>query len=324
MASSSRSSSIPPLSVGDTVSAGFQLYRENAKQYLGIAAAAVGWTLLPILTLIVIALIAAIVAGATQQPATGIGLFVLAFMAVIVLAVFCFAKSSANSALISRLAFGQLSNQPIDAIESRRFVNSRKWSFLYTQFLVALIVGGVFLGFYLIIALLGVGMVLSAGGMASGSGGNAGAAIVLGLLMFAAVIGLLVLVLWLSARLVGAEVPLAVESQSSAPQSVKRFWSLTKGSVWRIVGVTVVASLITLPIALLSNLFSSVPNAIIEASVPEGPNRVILTLLSTLISFAISLALNILVLPLWQSIKAVIYYDLRNRREGLDLQLRDR
>jgi hypothetical protein len=29
------------------------------------------------------------------------------------------------------------------------------------------------------------------------------------------------------------------------------------------------------------------------------------------------------VMPFWQSIKAVIYYDLRSRREGLGLQLRD-
>jgi hypothetical protein len=30
---------------------------------------------------------------------------------------------------------------------------------------------------------------------------------------------------------------------------------------------------------------------------------------------------QVLVLPFWQSLKAVIYYDLRSRREGLDLRL---
>ncbi|MEH2455538.1 hypothetical protein [Nostoc sp.] len=30
------------------------------------------------------------------------------------------------------------------------------------------------------------------------------------------------------------------------------------------------------------------------------------------------------ILPFWQAIKAVIYYDLRSRREGLGLKLRDR
>jgi hypothetical protein len=28
-------------------------------------------------------------------------------------------------------------------------------------------------------------------------------------------------------------------------------------------------------------------------------------------------------MPFWQAIKAVIYYDIRNRREGLGLQVRD-
>jgi hypothetical protein len=28
-------------------------------------------------------------------------------------------------------------------------------------------------------------------------------------------------------------------------------------------------------------------------------------------------------MPFWQAIKAVIYYDLRSRREGLGLQVRD-
>jgi hypothetical protein len=30
-----------------------------------------------------------------------------------------------------------------------------------------------------------------------------------------------------------------------------------------------------------------------------------------------------LIVPFWQTVKAVVYYDLRSRREGLGLQLRD-
>jgi hypothetical protein len=33
---------------------------------------------------------------------------------------------------------------------------------------------------------------------------------------------------------------------------------------------------------------------------------------------------NAAILPFLQTVKAVIYYDLRSRREGLGLQLRDR
>lgn len=34
-------------------------------------------------------------------------------------------------------------------------------------------------------------------------------------------------------------------------------------------------------------------------------------------------AVHTLVFPIWQTVKAVVYYDLRSRHEGLDLQLRD-
>ena len=42
-----------------------------------------------------------------------------------------------------------------------------------------------------------------------------------------------------------------------------------------------------------------------------------------MIILALSFASGAVVLPFWQAIKAVIYYDLRSRREGLGLKLRD-
>jgi hypothetical protein len=53
----------------------------------------------------------------------------------------------------------------------------------------------------------------------------------------------------------------------------------------------------------------------------DGTGFSVLMLAAT---YAIGLAASVIVLPLWQTIKAVIYYDLRSRREGLGLQLRDR
>jgi hypothetical protein len=39
--------------------------------------------------------------------------------------------------------------------------------------------------------------------------------------------------------------------------------------------------------------------------------------------FAVSILSGALIMPFWQVIKAVIYYDVRARREGFGLQLRD-
>lgn len=326
MASSPGSSPIAPLSPGNVVSAAFQLYRENAKQYLQIALVSVGWSLLPILGLIAIATVAAIVIGATQQPAAGIGLFVLASIAVLVFAFFCFARSLANAALISRLAYGELSNQQTDVAAARRFVKSRAWQFLWVQVRVSLIVLGVILAFYLLGAiLLGILIALTAGGITGAGGGNPLVAFVLAVLLVVLVAVTVVLVLRVSARLFGAEVPLAVEQQSSAGESISRFWQLAEGNVGRIVLITLVAFAVTLPILILSNVVSSVPQAMIEASAQSGTEQyAVLIFLSSIISLAVSLLLNVIVLPIWQTLKAVLYYDLRNRREGLDLQFRDR
>jgi hypothetical protein len=42
-----------------------------------------------------------------------------------------------------------------------------------------------------------------------------------------------------------------------------------------------------------------------------------------MVAYILGLVSGALFLPFWQAIKAVIYYDLRSRREGLGLQMRD-
>jgi len=324
MAVNPGSSPIAPLSPGNVVSAAFQLYRENAKQYLGIALVSVGWSLLPFVGFIAIAIIAAIVIGATQQPTLGIGLGVLAVIAVVVFAFFCVARSLANAALICRLAFFETANQRVDLAEARRFVNSRKWNFLGVQVRVGFIVAGIVFGFYLLIGLLAVIVALAAGGR-GGGGGNPAIALIFGLLIVALVVVAVVVFLRFSARLFGAEVPLAIEDNMSGGSSISRFWTLSKGSEWRIILITLVAFAATLPVLILSNIIQAVPQGMIEGTAQQGTNEyAVLTLITSLIAIVISLLLNVLVLPLWQVLKAIVYYDLRNRREGLDLQIRDR
>ncbi|MBW4619194.1 MAG: hypothetical protein KME17_07520 [Cyanosarcina radialis HA8281-LM2] len=46
-------------------------------------------------------------------------------------------------------------------------------------------------------------------------------------------------------------------------------------------------------------------------------------LFSIVVFYILMLAINLLALPLWQSVKAIIYYDLRIRNEVLGLHLRE-
>lgn len=330
MTQSRSSSSAGSLSVGNVVSTGFQLYKKNAKQYLSISLAAIGWTLLPLLALIAIGFIAAIIVGATQNSGAGVGIFVLGVIAVIVLGVFCFAKSLVNSALISRLAFGELSRQTEPLESARRFVNSRKWNLLWLQVLMFLIAFGIAMGFYIALAIVGGVLFAVGGGLSGGSNGGI-VGLILGLLFVVIVIAAIVGGCWLGAHLFASELPLAIEPQSSATESIGRFWSLTTGNVWRVFGVALVAGLITFPVFLFSQLVSYVMQilvGVLTAQTSQDPSSFavtgILTVALSLVSVAISLLVNVLVLPFWQVTKAATYFDLRSRREGLGLQLRDR
>lgn len=320
MSQGSRSSQ--PLSVGNVVSTGFQLYKKNSKQYLGIALAAIGWTLLPILVLIAFILIAGIVSASnqslSQSLSSALGIVALGIIVTIVVAVFCVRNYYKNTALISRLAFSELSQQPESIIAARRFVNSRQWSFLLNQILVGLIALGIVSTTYFVLRTLGAIL------FAVVRGGNSAVVVVFGLLFVVSVVAVIVFAFWFAAHLFGAEVALAVEVQSSAADSIGRFWNLTKGNVWRIVGVILVAVLLTAPIVVFSRLVSYILQNV-AAGLPT-PTDFSSLMFAGIIYFAgigISLLLNVLVLPFWQVTKAVTYLDLQNRREGLNLRLRD-
>jgi len=90
-------SPIQPLSIGNVVSAGLRLYRSHLKSYFQLALKAYLWILVP---------------------------------------VYGWAKFYAIAALISRLAFGELVNQPESVESGRRYVNSKLWQFLITALLM--------------------------------------------------------------------------------------------------------------------------------------------------------------------------------------------
>ena len=274
MSQFSSSGSMQPLSVGNVVTAGVRLYKSNLKTYLKLASSAYLWILVP---------------------------------------VYGWAKYAAVSGLISRLAFGELVNQPESVNTARSKVMPRLWSFLRIAFQV---------GFSLFLVYIGMAMV---GGFIAGiigaiigiALGNSAIWIVASLATILVLIVVLLGCIWFYSRWVIAEVPLAVEDNINGGESVARSWDLTKTAMWRIQGIVLVTFIVTLPVLLL---FSYLPQLLLLRFEPGTTAYAIVYL----ITFIISLVGGIFVMPFWQAIKAVIYYDLRSRREGLGLKLRDR
>ncbi|MEH1874170.1 DUF975 domain-containing protein [Nostoc sp.] len=277
------SSPIQPLSIGNVVSAGMRLYRSHLKLYLKLALTAYIWALVPI---------------------------------------YGWAKCASILAMISRLAFGELVNQPESVEESRRVVNSRLWQFLILG-LIMFAIGTALIVVLIIPFSIFWGMTIGLFATSAAISNNSNSAFILiGLLL--TIISILVLftfLLWLQARFFVVEIPLAIEDNVDSISTISRSWDLTKRQGWRIVGILFISYLITLPIQLPFSIVSSIIQSYLK---PLSKENLTYAILSFLVSLVLTLLSATLVVPFWQAIKAVIYYDLRSRREGLGLKLRDR
>ncbi|GBF79745.1 DUF975 domain-containing protein [Aphanothece sacrum] len=221
--------------------------------------------------------------------------------------VYGWAKFSAIQGLIARLAFHEVIERPETIHEARQQVQPRMWNFLVAGFLVFLIVfasviiGAIIFGLFALI----LGLIF-----ASAFQDNQ---IILGIVGF--IFGIIAFFIfmfgyiWIFSRLSIVELPIAIESQSDASFAINRSWKLTKGSVLRLQLIFFVAFLVTLPLSLIINFASLlIPS--------DSPIYLIFNLV-------ISILVGALVIPFWQTIKAVVYYDLRSRKEGLGLEIKD-
>jgi hypothetical protein len=284
-------SPIQPLSLGNIVNAGLRLYRSHLKDYFLLALKAYVWLLVPF---------------------------------------YGWAKFYALSALISRLAFGELVNQPESISSGQRFVNSRLWQFFITILLMFLLIVGIYIGAVILVGILSgilgliLGLIFSLLGVPFGEiaqQGNAGASVLTIVVTIIMLIVFLIAFFWLLMRFFLVDVPLAIEDNIDGRSTIARSRELTQGYVWRILFISLVAFLITLPLQIIVQIITTIIPLIFAPLVEQNSSvfRPIVFLLNSVVSFA-SWAV---VLPFWQAIKAVVYYDLRSRREGLGLRLRD-
>ncbi|QKD83892.1 DUF975 domain-containing protein [Thermoleptolyngbya sichuanensis A183] len=307
-----------PLTVGNAVNVGFRLYGAKLKPYLWLATRSTLWVLLPIMLAIALGLFYA----TTQRYFTTLGLVIPAW---VVLMVFCSARSYSLSAAIARLGFGDLTQQPESIEAACRYTRARQWQFLWVYVLLFLLGASVSLLFYIVAAVVVVVMLVFVGGTdfllnpQSAALVNPGL-ILLAFLVFLGIVGLLIWMLtWFSIRFSVPDLPLAVEPGLKATQSLGRSWELTHKNVGRIFLILLVTWIATIPLQFVIQILLGIAQEAIVRIYPE--NSPLYGLLTFGSSFLISLLLGIFTLPLWQSIKATIYYDLRRRREGLGLQL---
>lgn len=302
-----------PLSVGNIVSAGLRIYRDHFKSYFGISIIASLWSFFPFLALIPIPLL--FIYGQPEYPA------VLALIPLwLLLFLYCLGKSIVNGAIIARLVFGELTNQPEAVDDVRRILNPKIWSFLLAFFLLFLIAIGVLLGLFLGMGII-YSMIINAIGIVWPNFVARGISVLIG-------IGIFVIFFSINIRLLTRffiiDMPLAVEENITATKTLGRSWKLTKGYVVRIFIILLVATLVSIPIGIIMQFIAGTIQVIVFDNLPVETTYPSVALLSFLMGYTIGILGNIFLLPFWQAIKAVIYYDLRTRREGMGLELRKR
>ncbi len=226
--------------------------------------------------------------------------------------VYGWAKSAEIAGAIGRLAYSELINQPETVADARNHTSPRLWQFFVTSLLVGLIFFGLVMG-----AVIGVSFIAGVGAVAASVSPPLWiVAVILGIV---ALIAAFIVLLRFSSRLLVYDLPLAIETNIDGTTSISRSWSLTKGSVGRIQWILFVAFLITVLVYVPAiALFGAIATLTSRNEAPE------LLVLLRIIDLAVRIVLTASIMPYWQVIKAVIYYDLRARREGLGLQLRDR
>lgn len=270
-------SSAQPLSVGNIVTTAFQLYKNRFKPYFLLALKAYFWLLVP---------------------------------------VYGWAKFFALSALISRLVYGELVNQPETIKDGTRYVNSKMWQFLVAAILLGLIA----LGAYIALA-IAIGIAVAFGGLFASQVGNSALTAIIFIIGAIAFIAFIVGFLLILVRFYIYEVPLAIEDNIDSTSTISRSWQLTKGNARRIMLISFVGFLITFPLILLVQVIST---ALQFSLASLGEQNPVIGLLVFVLTLGLSFASGALQLPFTQALKAVVYYDLRTRKEGLGLNLRDR
>ncbi|NES74325.1 MULTISPECIES: hypothetical protein [unclassified Okeania] len=293
----SENSTIPiaPLSAGNIVSAGMRIYRDHFKPYLGVAIRATLWSFLPFLALIPIPLI--LIYNQANSSS-----FLLLIPVWLLLFIYSSAKSIINNAIIARLVFGELANQPETVREARRILKPKMWIFFLAFFLFFLIGIGIWLILSVVIGIL-AGIIA---GMANASQPNVGTIVVLVLIGIVIFIIALIFIVRLLIRFFVFDMPLAVEENITATQTLGRSWELTKGYVGRIFVVLFIASLVTLPIGIIVQIIAGILENILKATIPANPTDASFQLLLFLMGYSIGLLSNVfLFLP--QCFK-VFYY----------------
>lgn len=280
-----------PLSLGNVMSAGVTLYRSHLKSYFGTSLKAHLWALVP---------------------------------------VYGWAKFEVFKAAIARHAFQELIGEPESLPTAQTTLAPKLWSLWVIQFLVGLILFGIQtvfnVGFQVFTFALGAIL------PDINPTVNIPFIILFTLIPLSLLLLFVTAYLWVFARFFIPELPYSIEENLDLVKAIERSWTLSSGKTsWQIVIIIGVIAVMITPLYILAIIppFLILIPAIDLVSSPTAGGAGVVSFIAILfvvllLWLVLYIGVSACVLPLWQSLKAVIYYDIRVRKEGLGLTLHDR
>ena len=298
------------LSIGNVVTTSTILYRSNFKRYLQVSLRATAW-----LIALVAATVGFITVGSLLFVATQSWLvFIPVSLGWIGITLYLMAKYATDRAVVCRLAYQELIDAPETVSVATGHLRPKIWGFLRLSLLSGLYISLIaFLGYMAFAIAIGIVTwilftVMPSPGVFTYA--------ILGILGITLVLLWIVIVIRFYAYWFVAELPMAIESTNSASVSLRRSRQLSSNTVRTLVLIITVAFLITLPISGISSVPSLIGQAMTlsdtQSTVAAGSFLIFLGVL-------LNIAIELFIMPFWQIIKAIVYFDLRNRREGADL-----
>ena len=305
------------LSIGNVVTTGTILYKSNFKRYFQVSVRANGWLLATVGASIGTIAICSVLFGLTNSwlapTLVGLGSSGLIF--------YLWAKYLTDRAVICRLAYQELIDVPETVSVATQQVIPRTWGFLRLYLLVSLcmLVVTIASGIILSIVLIIVFAAAIYGLKATPTDPFISVSIVL-LTVVLSFLWILVIIRYYAYWFV-AELPLAIEPTKSAIFSFSRSRQLNEDATRRVGLIITIAFLITLPINVIDSVPSFVGQTISNPILSPDPSAQLIGGALVFAGFLLSLVSELLIMPFWQVIKAIVYYDLRNRQEGSDLTI---
>lgn len=293
-----------PFNVKGMITGALRLYRDRFQQYFLLSLQASLWGILffiAFLGMVIIFTVLGFVFKNNLENYHWIVPWIIIIFTIVLwifFAIYCWCHTSKNSALISRLAFKEITYQPETTKQAKK--NIRKfWSFYGLQIVISLII----LGITIILSMIEwITIELLVYFIDQ--------PIITGVLPLIGSILYTIIYFWCYIHFFIAETIFVVEDNLGIINSIKKSWKLTNAYIWSILLVILCSFFITFPVYLISAI--PILSVIPLFNINENTDFTIYGIigLGFLGSLAIFWLLNLIILPFWQIVKGVIYYDL--------------